>query len=574
MPLSMAEPPAPPRGGVLAARLGLGIAQGLALFALSRLVEGDTPHPWAAAHPRGFGLLVLLATLLPLPVLLGLGQVRGRVLAGWALAAAGLILVLGHHDLWQHGETTMTPASNGLLASLGAMLFLGQSLVAASDAGRRWWPRYADCFEAAWRTALQLALAGCFVLGFWLAFWLGSELFRAIGIDALHRLGGRLGFALPATTLSAAAGIHLVSSQWRLALGLRHLLLALKAWLTPVLAGLVAAFLLALPVTGLDVLWQRADAPGWLLATAGGLVALVSAVHGDGHGTAPALPRLAARLASFMLPVLLALAAWGLARQAGAEGLTEGRVAGLAALAVLAVHGVAYPIAAARADPRLLESANIAAAVLALAVLAALNLPPADPARLEARSQAARLQAGLVSPGAFDFDHLGRLGRDGRQALAALARHPDPEIARRALRASLPADELAREATGQGATLPRLRAVPPGTALPAGLAEAMRRALPECLDEDCLARPVPPLGADAWLVGPVYGRFWAMRPDGSGWRRLAIYDAPYACPGQARDGLLEDAPRALPPPLPDLGLAGVQFRPVLLQEDICPEPAP
>ena len=552
-----------------ASRLGIGIAQGIALLALSRLVDGEASNGWVVANPKGFGLLVLLATLLPLPVLLGLGHMRARVLAAWTLAAAGLILLLGGHDLRQHGEATMTPASNGLVASLGGMLFVGQVLVAAADAGRRWWPRYADCFESAWRAGLQLALSGCFVLGFWLIYWVGSELFQAIGIDALDRLGGRLGFVLPVTTVLGAIGIHLADAGWRLTLGLRNILLGLKAWLTPVLAGLAAAFLLSLPFTGLEVLGQRDDAAGWLIAAAAGLVALVSAVHGDGRGRPPAPLRHAARLASFILPVLVVLAGWLLTRQIGGQGLTEGRVVGVAALSVLAVHAVAYPVAAARPGMRLLERANIVAALLALPVLAALNLPVADPARLEARSQTGRLLRGAVAPDDFDFGHLTGLGRDGNRALAALKGHPDPEIARRAALAGAPSSDAARESAGEEGAAPRLRAVPDGTALPPGLPEAMREALPECLAEVCLARAFPPLGEGIWLVGPVYGRFWVMRPEGAGWRRAAIYDAPYHCQGQFRDGLLEGDARAVPPPFPDLDLSGMRFRTVLLQEEVC-----
>lgn len=310
-------PPFPPRA-LLAFRLGIGIAQALALFTLSQLVSGDDPHNWVAANPKGFGLLVLLAMLLPLPALLGLGHVRGRVLAAWILAAVGLILLLGSHDLRQHGEATMAPASNGLLASLGAILFVGQALVVAADAGRRWWPRYADCFEAAWRAGLQLVLAGCFVLGFWLIYWIGSELFKAIAVDALNRLGGRTSFVLSVTAVLGAAGIHLADASGRLMLGLRNLLLGLKGWLTPVLTGLIAAFLLALPFTGLEILWANSDAPGWLIAAAAGLVTLISAVHRDGseRDMPPVLLRQSAQLASFLLPVLAA----GTRREAGPRG--------------------------------------------------------------------------------------------------------------------------------------------------------------------------------------------------------------------------------------------------------------
>ena len=168
-------PPFVPSRAVLAVRLGIGLLQGLVLFGLSCLVADQVPHPWVSAHPVGFGLLVLCATLLPFSVLPVLGHARTRVVAAWVLAAAGLILLLGSYDLRQNGEATMTPASNGLLGSLGIVLFLGQALVAAAEAGRRVWPRYPDCFEVAWRTGLQLALAGCFVLGFWLVYCVGGS---------------------------------------------------------------------------------------------------------------------------------------------------------------------------------------------------------------------------------------------------------------------------------------------------------------------------------------------------------------------------------------------------------------
>ncbi|RYI36016.1 MAG: DUF4153 domain-containing protein, partial [Acetobacteraceae bacterium] len=383
---------------ILFARLGIGLGQGLALHALSRLVVDKVPHPWVSANPVGFGLLVLLATLLPWPVLLGLGHARLRVLAGWTVAAALLIFLLGGYDLRQAGELTMTPASDGLMASLGAILFLGQALVMAADAGRCPWPRYADCFEAAWRVGLQLMLAGCFVLGFWLIYWIGTELFRGVGLDVLHRLGGRLGFVLTLSTVGGALGIHLADAGWRLTLGLRNLLLGLKAWLTPVLAGLVGTFILALPFAEMQTEWWRAVGPGWLIAAAAGLVTLISAVHGDGRDTASALPllRLSARLATPMLPVLLVLAAWALSGQINAQGITQERVAGFAAVAVLSVHVVAYPLAALRPGMRLLEPANMGAALLAVGVLAALNSPLANPARLEVQSQTSRLLGGAV----------------------------------------------------------------------------------------------------------------------------------------------------------------------------------
>ncbi|MCR0985066.1 hypothetical protein [Roseomonas populi] len=551
---------------LIAARLGIGLAQGVALRALSAMVEGAVPHPWAAANPKGFGLLVLLAALLPLPVLLGLGHIRGRALAAWTLASAALILLLGGHDLRQHGELSLTPASNALMLSLGGLLFIGQALMAAADAGRRWWPRYPDLFEAAWRTGMQLALALAFVLGFWLIYWIGSMLFSGIGIKALRDLGGRSGFVIPVTTALGAAGIHLADSGGRLTRGLRALLLALGAWLAPPAAGLAAAFLLSLPFTGLEV-FRGSEAASWLTAAAAGLVVLINAVHGDGgsrgEGSAALLLGLSARLSAVLLPVLVALAALVLARTVGSRGLTEMRVEGAAVLALLAAYAVAYAFAARRPAMRAIEPANTTIALLAIPVLVALNTPLADPARLTAESQTGRLLRGEVAPDDFDFYRLGKAGHSGGRALAALARHPDPEIARRA-DAALPRPETPPPATLEDAAEAplRLRALPDGTALPPGLAEAMMQVRPECVEEECVARLVELEGQDTWLVGPVYGGFRAMRAEGAGWRLLAIFNAPLQCRDAARAGLRAGPPNAAPW-LPALELGGVVLRPVL-----------
>ena len=119
----------------------------------------------------------------------------------------------------------------------------------------------------------------------------------------------------------------------------------------------------------------------------------------------------------------------------------------------------------------------------------------------------------------------------------------------------------------EGAEAPRLRALPADTAVPPGLVTAMRDALPGCLAEDCLARAFPAGGEGAWLVGPVGGSFWVLRPDGAEWHRLATYEASYTCWDRTRNGMLAGEARPVPPFLPDLDLAGVLLRPVVPAEE-------
>ncbi|RZA08547.1 MAG: hypothetical protein EOP02_36440 [Proteobacteria bacterium] len=113
----------------------------------------------------------------------------------------------------------------------------------------------------------------------------------------------------------------------------------------------------------------------------------------------------------------------------------------------------------------------------------------------------------------------------------------------------------------EGTVTARLRALPSGTALPDGLVAAMQDALPNCVAEDCIARALPMVGVEIWLVGPVAGGFWVMQLDGAGWHRLGVYELSYTCWERGQAAMVAGELRSVPPPLPDLELGGVLMRP-------------
>jgi hypothetical protein len=77
-----------------------------------------------------------------------------------------------------------------------------------------------------------------------------------------------------------------------------------------------------------------------------------------------------------------------------------------------------------------LEPTNILAAVLSVAVILALFSPIADPARLSAADQVARLERGAVAAKDFDYEFLRfDSGKAGLAALDRLTRSSDPQIA-------------------------------------------------------------------------------------------------------------------------------------------------
>src|SRR5262249_24598394 len=203
-----------------------------------------------------FAPLLAVAMLVPIVVLVGLGNLRPRTLVPWAVVAAALCAGLAFHDLFRDPVAWRIAPSARLWLALVAVLFITHSLIQAGDADRKWLAGYPRYFDVSWTLAVQLVLAACLVGVFWGVLWLGAELFRLIKIEFLADLIGRRWFWIPITALVFAYAIHLTDLRAGLVRGTRALSLTLLSWLLPVLTVLTVAFLLALPFTGLEPLWN------------------------------------------------------------------------------------------------------------------------------------------------------------------------------------------------------------------------------------------------------------------------------------------------------------------------------
>ncbi|MDP1587420.1 MAG: DUF4153 domain-containing protein, partial [Prosthecobacter sp.] len=231
-------------------------------------------------------------------------------------------------------------------------------------------------------------------------------------------------FAIPVTAMALAVAIHHTDVRHSLVRGIRTLALTLLSWLLPLLVLIVAGFLLSLPFTGLEPLWETNFAAGFVLMIAGALIILINAAYQDGlpdtraHRTLHWVMTVAA-----VLPApLIAIAAYALTLRVQQYGWTAERVYALACMVVGACYGAGYIAAAARPKQRLktIESTNVFASFLVLGVLLAVFTPIADPVRIAVASQTARLAAGEISAEAFDYKYLRFEG--GRYGAAALAR--------------------------------------------------------------------------------------------------------------------------------------------------------
>lgn len=465
-------------------RIALGLVQGLALYLLYRASDS---HTWPATDPLIFAPLLLVALFIPI----GISQAAGRMsrirLVIWAIAATALVIGLAWYDRYRAG-LALNPAidheviapSFAVMFFTAAGLFIAQSMIAAGDADSSFLSRYRNYFDSTWKFGVQLVLAAAFVGVFWGALELGAALFNLIKLDFLEKLLDHAWFAIPATALATAIAIHLTDVRARLVAGIRTVGLTLLSWLLPLMVLLAGGFVLSLPATGLEPLWETKSASGLLLTVAAALVVLINAAYqdGEGEGARPIVLRYAELIGSVLLVPLVGLAAYALALRVQQYGWTVDRIATFASVLVASCYALGYTASALFSLLGgqwmwALESVNIFVAFLILVLLLAIFSPAADPARLSVLSQVSRLEAGDIAPEKFDFDYLRKDGgRYGEAALQELAQMKTglhaAAIARGAKLALSPVGILSQPRKMSGGEIARTITVyPSGRTLPA-----------------------------------------------------------------------------------------------------------
>jgi len=408
------------------ARLGVGLAQGVALWLLSDLYAHQFWPTLAAWVPAAAALVLAYA---PLIVVGGLGRLRPLTLAVWALVAALVLAAFGWHDLdagiWSGAWSPdrRLPAVQ-VFVFAAVFVFVGHHLVGPADQARRLIAPYPVYFDWAWKDAVQLGLSALFVAVLWAALALGSALFKLIGIDALEKLVSQSWFASPVTFVALAGAVQLTDVRVGLIQGVRTVGLVLLSWLLPVMTVIVLAFLAALPFTGLAPLFGTRAGASTLLSACAVLIVLISAAYQDGQAPVPAVLRWAGRAAGIALVPLTLIAAYALALRVGQYGLSPARIEAIACAVVAAGFAAGYGFAAVRPKPpwmRPLELTNVAMARVVMLLIVLLFTPIADPARLAVDDQVGRLMSGKTAPAAFDYQFLRyQSGRYGADALARL----------------------------------------------------------------------------------------------------------------------------------------------------------
>lgn len=459
-----------------AIRVGIGIAQGVALYFLGSMAAGGTTGTLSAWL---YTTLVISSLVLPPVLLAGLTTMRPITLLAWTATVAASGLAVATHAAWRDPGTN-TYDFTWLVFPLAAAVFIGHNLVAAADADGRPFARYFSYFDISWRNGIQFALCVAFVGAFWLLLWLGASLFDLINITIVHEIIEKAAFAYIASSVVFALAVQITSERISLVTGARTIALLLLGWLLPVLTLFTVAFLGSLAFTGLTPLWATGHATALLVTAGASLIVLINATYQDGsdeHQPA-ALLRLSSRIAALALAPIAIIAFYSVWLRVQQYGLTPERILGLALIAVGACYAAGYVLAALWPGRwmRPLETTNVAAATLCVALIVSLLTPVADPIRLSVDDQVARLRAGRIDLAKFDFDFLkfdaGRYGLEALERLShdrstpattAIAQRADEALQRKqrvssatAQAVELSVDELRKKimVTPAGATLP------------------------------------------------------------------------------------------------------------------------
>lgn len=399
----------------------MGLVQGLLFWWLNQGAEqAPFPAPWPT-------VLSVPVVMLPLAfTLLGAFLNRDARLTWGTLGVTALttLAVLSHMAL---GTPEMA-----LLA--GAVAVVGLLLVQTASLAGTWRFPYPRLFGGLITNATLLAGGTLFSGVMGLLITLVAALFGGIGLDAVPRLLGESWVFLPLAGAAFAFSVTRLRTRPELLETPVRVLLTLLAWLLPPAAVLTGLFVLALPVAGLqsaERLFEGLLSSSTYLALTLAVLLLTNAAYQDGEDR-PALPDWAQRLTSgtlLLLPLFPLLALYGLSRRVAEYGLTEARVVGLAAAAVLLVLAVGTAWTAWRTSPWLsgMGRANTAALALVGVTALGLSLPGLLPLHLTIRSQAGRLADG---PSAETLDRVRFLayesGEAGRRALRDTLDRPLP----------------------------------------------------------------------------------------------------------------------------------------------------
>jgi Domain of unknown function (DUF4153) len=412
---------------------GVSVAQGLALLALYTAARHGV---WPAPSALWSFPLWTIAITLPVVLLLSVDR-DNRAAMIWPTTLLGLALVgTAAYVGWQaepSAEVQLPVIAIGFALSTTVAVFKALMYLQQRVAGAPM--DYAVLFVNSWRNFLIPALAFGLVGGVGAVLTLWAALFRVLGIDFFARVFSQAWFLFPVLSIAFGLGVVIFRDLTTVIDAVTRLLEGLIRLLLPLLVGIVLIFLLVLPFTGLAPLWATGRGTVLLLWLTALTLFCINAVYQTGRGEARyhAVVHRLIWIGVLALPIVVALAGYGLEQRIAQYGWTVERCWGMVVWATLAAFSTGYAWAAATRSVEWSTRLGRVNVVLGLAILALMllvNSPLLDFRKISLASQVSRIDGDWKR---FDFAYSRRaLGRPGyllRQRLLDKLGDNDPVLA-------------------------------------------------------------------------------------------------------------------------------------------------
>ena len=415
--------------------LGIALAQGAALYLLTL---AQINGAWPSGDPAWNLPLWTLAVAWPVLLHLSIDAANARRTIAGASLFASMLVAVAVYTGWQ-----MSPLGAFRTESIVAV-FLITSTVACFKALMYLQPLaarrpviYAELFANSWRNFLVAGLSAVMAGGIYLVLMLWASLLNVIGVGFFLELFQQLWFAFPTIAISFGLGVFIFRGLARVIDGLTGLLEGLMRLLLPLLIAMLVVFLAALPFTGLQALWEIGSGTALLMALNGLALFFLNAVYQTGRSLPyPQVVHRVVYCGVALLPIVSALALYGLSLRIAQYGWTVERCWALAVCVILALFSCGYAGSILRlrdAWPRNLAFVNRSMGLAILALVLLSNSPLLDFRLISLESQQRRVESGEIELNEFDFYYAGEfLGRHAylwTQELLEQYGDSDPELA-------------------------------------------------------------------------------------------------------------------------------------------------
>lgn len=414
----------------------IALVQGLGLLFLHQSIEFKY---WLSNEPQWIFALYSVVFIAPTILLLGLTNKPATVFkltASYALVVLGLGYYMGlqatpiEHIRY---STLLTQFIITLcIATFKALMYI-QHFSSGKPLS------YSQLFLLSWRNFLTLGLSLLFTLCTWGVLMLWAGLFKAIKIEFFYDLFTSEWFYYPVLALANGFGVIIFRHQTSVIDTITRIQQALMKFLLVMLALISIIFLMTLPFTGLQPLWETGGST-LILGMQAVMLFFINAVYQDDPKTNPynIWVHRFIYLGVALLPIYSAISFYGLSLRVDQYGWSLSRCWGFLLWSVFAAFSLGYLWGIVRQKDNWLEQlswVNVRMGLLVLGLMLVVNSPILDFREISTQSQLKRLDSGVVTLENFDYNYLhyylARPGYEALQTLKEKVKESHPEIALR-----------------------------------------------------------------------------------------------------------------------------------------------